>query len=60
MRLSQPKKKVFAVCMIIGLIAIVAFVASFFVDVAWLGYAAYGALLVAFALLTASVALKGV
>ena len=60
MRLSQPKKKVFNACMIIGIIAIIAFIVSFFVTGAWLGYVAYGLLLAAFALLTASVALKGV
>lgn len=60
MRLSQPKKKVFAICMILGAIAVLAFVASFFVSLSWLGYAAYGVLLVSFLLLTASVALKGV
>jgi len=60
MRLSQPKKKVFNICVIAAVIAVVAFVVQFFVGPAWVIYAAYGLLLAAFLLLTASVALKGV
>jgi hypothetical protein len=59
MRLSSPTKKVFNWSIIIACVAVVAFVVSFFVLTAILGWVAFALLLIAFVLLMLGCALKG-
>ena len=59
MRLSQPTKSVFAWSWILAALGVVAFVVSFFVLTAILGWVAFALVLIGFVLLFLGCALKG-
>ena len=60
MRLSQPKKIVFNICITIAFVAICAFVLWLIVGATWYGVVAWALMAIAFGLLTLSVAAKGI
>ena len=63
MRLSQPKKIVFNICITIAFVALIAFVLWLIVGMAanlWLGVFSWALMTIAFGLLTLSVAAKGI
>ncbi len=63
MRLSQPKKIVFNICLTIAFVALCSFVLWIVVGMAtnlWLGILSWALMTISFGLLTLSVAAKGI